>query len=61
MHFAEPMITKAYLESKPDVTVPLPGLADGRRNPGQPTAYSIRYDAQAKEYRIALLGIGAAQ
>ncbi|MEP6778733.1 MAG: DUF5602 domain-containing protein [Gemmatimonadaceae bacterium] len=55
--FIEPMITKAYLES-------LKGASGMQRNvpvapqvasPGYyPSAYSIRYDATAKDYRIAL-------
>lgn len=55
--FLEPMITKAYIES-------LKGTAGMSRNipsPAQvaiagyyPSSYSIRYDAAAKEYRIAL-------
>jgi hypothetical protein len=54
--FIEPMITKAFIESKPNATyeitaaekVPAPGWYPG--------AYAIRYDADAKEYRIALVG-----
>lgn len=55
--FLEPMITKAYLES-------LKNTAGMSRNIGTsaqvaapgfyPSSYSIRYDAAAKEYRIAL-------
>jgi hypothetical protein len=52
--FIEPMITKAFLESKPDyataVAQPerftIPGL--------YPTRYSIKYEASSKEYRIAI-------
>ncbi len=57
MAFWEPMITKAYLETKPDVRLPVaqPGTYEV---PGYyPTHYSVRYDAQRKEYTIALEGL----
>lgn len=63
--FLEPMITKAYIESmkgKPDgVTMPI-GVAQKVQKAGAyPNAYSIRYDAQAKEYRITLEGLTVRQ
>ena len=57
--FAEPMITRAYLLGKKDgtidrdetIAVPSAGFA----KPGfYPEAYRITYDANAREYRIAL-------
>lgn len=55
--FLEPMITKAYLESLKTTN----GMSRNIGTPAQvatagyyPTTYSIRYDASAKEYRIAL-------
>jgi hypothetical protein len=55
--FAEPMITKAFLESKPDFTAAVP-LALAYEVPGHyPTRYSVRWDAEAREYRIALTGL----
>jgi hypothetical protein len=56
--FAEPMITKSFLETKPDVTelIKLPKSYE-RRGAYYPTRYSVRYDAAAKEYTIALEGM----
>ena len=52
--FFEPMVTIAYLESHPnsvsDIPVPLRYPLAGY----YPTAYRVTYDAQAKEYRVAL-------
>ena len=55
--FYEPMVTRAYLQTHPDVTTsisvpqlyPVPGW--------YPTSYRVTYDAQAKEYRVALTGL----
>ncbi len=55
--FAEPMITKAFLESKPDFAAPLPPAQAYGRAGYHPTGYGIRWDAAAKEYRIALTGL----
>ena len=55
--FYEPMITRAYLLSKPDAVSPISPLPQVQE-PGQyPTAYRVSYDAQAREYRIALSGL----
>ena len=59
--FAEPMITRAHLLSLKnaadpaarDETMPVPA-ADFARAGYYPEAYRITYDAQAREYRIAL-------
>jgi len=54
--FIEPMITKAYLETKPDYET---AIAQPQRfvTPGfHATRYSIKHDARAKEYRIAIGG-----
>lgn len=59
--FVEPMITKAFIESKPNITLPIPQpLAYAQEWP-RAERYSIRYDAAAREYRIALEGLTAAQ
>ena len=51
--FSEPMITRAFLLSKPDTLIAVPHA--GFRNAGYyPDAYRITYDARAREYRIAL-------
>jgi hypothetical protein len=54
--FVEPMITRAFIEATPDATfemaspekVPAPGW--------YPTAYAVRRNVEAKEYRIAITG-----
>ncbi len=57
--FYEPMVTRAYLLSKPDAVSPI-GVAPQVVEPGSyPTAYRVSYDAQAKEYRVALSGLVA--
>jgi hypothetical protein len=55
------MITRAYLLSKPDVTVPV-SVAARHATPGyHPSAYRVTWDAQAKEYRVALTGLAYRQ
>jgi hypothetical protein len=55
--FAEPMITKAFLETKPNFTTPVP-VAQTYATPGYYTSsYSIRWDEAAREYRVALGGL----
>lgn len=54
MIFLEPMMTKAFLESKPNQTkniqVPAKYPAPGR----YPTAYRVSHDATAREYHVTL-------
>ena len=56
--FYEPMVTRAYLLMRPDATaaaIPVPALYP---EPGYyPTGYRVSYDAQAKEYLVALTGL----
>lgn len=52
--FAEPMITKAFLDAKPDVTFPLPHAPKYAERGYYPGGYTVRWDADAKEYRVAL-------
>jgi hypothetical protein len=55
--FAEPMITKAFLESKPDFTAPI-AVAQKHATAGyHASSYSIRWDEGTREYRIALGGL----
>lgn len=56
--FAEPMITKSFLEAKTDVTemIKLPKSYE-QRGAYYPTRYSVRYDAATKEYTVALEGM----
>jgi hypothetical protein len=55
--FGEPMITKAFLETKPQFSAPLPQPPRGREAGYYAKAYSVRWDAGAKEYRVTLTGI----
>ena len=52
--FQEPMITREFILSKPNVEIPLPVAAKVAPAGYYPSAYSITYDAQAKEHRIGL-------
>jgi hypothetical protein len=55
--FVEPMITKAFLESRPDFSAALPVPAEVSTPGYYPSSYGIRWDADAKEYRISLEGM----
>lgn len=55
--FAEPMITKAFLESKTNVTEAISLPAKYERHAYYPTKYSVKYDPATKEYTIALEGM----
>lgn len=55
--FYEPMITKSYLESKPDVVMPIKVPTTYAHAGYYPMSYSIRYDAKRKEYVVALEGL----
>jgi hypothetical protein len=55
--FAEPMITRAYLLTKPDVTVPVATATRYATAGYHPSAYRVRWDARAREYRVALTGL----
>lgn len=58
--FVEPMLTKAFLETKPDFQqeIKLPETFT-RCGCYYPTSYSVRWDARAKAYNIALEGLVA--
>jgi hypothetical protein len=53
----EPMIARSFLESKPDVTVPLQLPARYQRPGLYPASYSVKWDSAAREYRITLNGL----
>lgn len=57
MIFAEPMITRAFLETRPDYSRTLPTAQQGY-NPG---SYRIYWNEGTKEYRVALTGLPAQQ
>jgi hypothetical protein len=52
--FFEPMMTKAFLESRPDVTKAIALPAQVPEPGAYPTAYRVRYDNATSEYRIEL-------
>ncbi len=54
MVFVEPMISAAFLQSRPNMTEPLKLPAQYAETGLYPTRYSVRYDAAAGEYTIAL-------
>lgn len=54
--FAEPMITKAFIEATADTTIPVGVPARYEVAGYYPTRYRVRFDADAREYRIALTG-----
>jgi hypothetical protein len=54
----EPMVTKAFLETKhAPVVTPLKLPAQYASRGYQATSYTVGYDAGSKEYRIALSGL----
>ena len=53
--FIEPMITKAFLESQPDVTLPVGQPAAFQQSGYYPVQYRIRHDAESGTYRMALI------
>lgn len=55
--FVEPMITRAYLLTKPQVSEPLKLPAKYSKPGYYPTRYSVRYDQVKKEYTVALEGM----
>lgn len=57
MTFAEPMITKAYLETKPDFRGPIAQPAKYAASGKYPTEYRVYWNGATKEYRVALAGM----
>jgi hypothetical protein len=55
--FWEPMITKSYLESKPDVTIPLKLPQKYETTGYYPDSYSITFDESRKEYTVSFDGL----
>lgn len=55
--FLEPMVTRAYLLSNPDVVTPV-SQPQAYSQPGwYPDGYRVSWDPQAKEYRIGITGL----
>ena len=55
--FAEPMITRAFLEAKTNITEAIKQPAKYQQPGYYPTKYSVRYDPIKKEYTVALEGL----
>lgn len=55
--FYEPMITRAYLESKPDVEIPVRVPKKYSVSGYYPSGYSVRFDPVREEYVVALEGM----
>ena len=55
--FGEPMVTKAFLETRPQFSATLPAPPRGRGDGFYPEGYSVRWDEASREYRIALTGL----
>jgi hypothetical protein len=55
--FFEPMVTRAYLMTKPDLSLPVRTPAQYSRSGYYPTSYSVKYDKRSKAYLIALDGL----
>lgn len=55
--FAEPMITKAFLESKQSIAAPVPSPLRYAAPGYYPSGYSVGWDPAVREYRIALTGL----
>ncbi len=55
--FVEPMVTRAYLLTKPDVTLPVKVPARYSHAAYYPTSYSVRYDTGRHAYAVELNGL----
>lgn len=53
--FMQPMITRAFIQSKPEGIFKIPAMGKVPTPGWYPSAYSVKYDAEAKEYRIGLV------
>lgn len=54
MVFLEPMVTKAFLETKPNVTDPIRLPKTYSQHAYYPTHYSVKYNPAQREYEISL-------
>lgn len=57
MVFLEPMVAKAFLETKPNVTDPVSLPKAYSRHAYYPTRYGVKYDQSREEYVISLEGL----
>lgn len=61
VHFWEPMITKAFLESKATAERPVPHPLKAYRAGQYPGGYRVRWDAEMREWKIALVDFAAVE
>ena len=61
MIFIEPMMTKAFLDSKPDETKPLRVPSKYPKAGRYPSSYRVVFDDAAKEYRVEMLAFVSRQ
>jgi hypothetical protein len=54
--FMQPMITRAFIQSKPQGTYEIPRTEKVPAPGWYPSAYTVKYEESAKEYRIGLVG-----
>jgi|GEM_PF-467477 len=52
--FSEPMITRDFLMSKPALTFEIPSAARAPGSGPLPESYTVRWDPDAREYRVGL-------
>jgi hypothetical protein len=57
MNFIEPMVALAYLNTKPNLTLPVKTPAQYSHSGYYPTSYSVRYDKHSKTYLVAIEGL----
>lgn len=57
MTFLEPMITKAFLETKPDFVLPVKQPQEYQEHGYYPTTMHLTYDNKSQQYSIALEGL----
>lgn len=57
MVFVEPMVTKAFLETRPNTTDIIKLPAKYPKKGYYPTRYSVKYDVTAKEFTLSLEGM----
>jgi hypothetical protein len=59
--FIQAMITRAFIQSTPQGTYDLPATKKVPAPGWYPSAYTVKYDAKAKEYRVGLVGFAERQ
>ena len=57
LKFVEPMITKAYLETHPDISVAIKQPQAFQHSNYYPTSYQLKYDAAKHVYTLTLSGL----